>query len=113
MSTAHNLLTTIAPLLTLTAALLLATRRRVVREFQNRRAVNAQTAIPFAPSSPLKAWWLERLRNAGVLRPEAGGRFWLDESSWMRYQATRRRRAMMAVAIVVLAMLALAVLDRF
>jgi hypothetical protein len=79
---------------------LLASRRRVIREFERRGATNPSAAVRIPPSSFIGAWWLERLERAGVLRTSADGGRWLDQTAWGRYRAVRRRRALVIIAVL-------------
>lgn len=111
MSAAHDLLNSAAPLVSLAAVVLLASRQRVVRVFLSRQAVAPPAAIPFDPSSALRRLWLRKFLRAGVLK-RTGGRYWLDEPAWQQYRENRRRRAL-AIAAIALVVAAAIVLMNF
>src|SRR4030095_9099510 len=95
---AVDILRMLAPVLGATSALLLATRRRLIRTFEQADATSAARAIAVTPSPPLGAWWLKRLEQSGVIVSTAAGTRWLNHDAWESYRAVRRRRALTIAA---------------
>ena len=106
----HDLLRMVAPVVALLPLVLVVTRRRFVRAFEQARAFVPDRAIP-PPAGPLSGWWQARLAAASVLSEARDGRLWLDRRAWQAYRDTRRRRALrvLAVLLVVVGTLAYAV----
>jgi hypothetical protein len=96
----------LASLLAPVALMIAATRRRFVRRFARMKAFDPGHTIPL-PGVPLAGLWRARLTSAGVLHESPPGRFWIDLAAWREYHASRRRRALTAVAVM-LSFLALA-----
>ena len=90
----------LAPVFGATAALLLVTRRRLIRSFEQADATSAARAIAVTPSPPLGAWWLKRLEQSGVIVSTAAGTRWLNHDAWESYRAVRRRRGLSIVALL-------------
>jgi hypothetical protein len=86
----------LSPIIGVLAAAMLATRRRVVRRFEQAAAFDAATSI-----DPLQSrffgvvWWRRRLTGLGVVRTTPDGREWLDLKEWARYRQIRRKRALL------------------
>jgi hypothetical protein len=96
----------LAALLAPVALMIAGTRRRFVRRFEQVKAFDPGHTIPL-PGVRLAGLWRARLTSAGVLRESAAGRFWIDLAAWRDYRASRRRRALTVVAVM-LVLLALA-----
>ena len=111
MSAAHDVLRTVGPFAGLIAAVLLATRRRVVRQFQSRRAVTPAAAITFQPSSALRRFWVRKLLRSGELK-RTDERYWLDEEVWAKHRR-RRMTSALTIAAIALAILAIVALGNF
>lgn len=67
-------------------------RRVVVSHFMAANAVSPDKAVTFEPHRRLQTRFFDALRDAGVIVPAAGGRYWLDVAKWDAYQQTRRKR---------------------
>jgi len=91
----------------------LATRRRLVRRLEKANAHDDASATELATPRAFQRWWRSRLESAGVLRAAGGGRYWLDAPAWKRYRDTRRRRALMILALGVFAMAILRLVPSF
>jgi hypothetical protein len=86
---------------------LLASRRRLIRQFDRADAYTASGAIPLVRSSALHALWLSRLGRAQVIRSEIPDRYWLDRAAWLQYRDTRRRRGIVILLILATVLLGL------
>jgi hypothetical protein len=106
------LLKTLAPLFSLIAVVLLATRRRVIRAFEKQRAFGPDRAVPAPSRSWPGRWWIRRLAGAGVLQATEEGRYWIDADRLVAHEAARRRRALLIVATVMAMALAAILLTR-
>jgi hypothetical protein len=71
-----------------------------VARFKRAGAVSESTAIDVPDGRLLRRWWLSRLTARGVLRTVDPGRMYLDVARYREYRATRRKRALMVVGIV-------------
>lgn len=100
-----DLLRLAAALLSVAAAVLMASRRRLVRRFERGHAFDEPDAIALVPPpAALDAWWQSRLERAGVLRHREDGRRWIDRDAWHRYRAARRTRATLTVTVLLIAL---------
>lgn len=86
---------------------LLASRRRLIRQFERADAYGASAAIPLARSSPLHALWLSRLGRARVICSETPERYWLDRNAWLQYRDSRRRRGIVILLVLATGLLAM------
>ena len=95
----------LGPCIGLIAAVVLFRRKKL---FQQLRAAGATTPEAAQPvdGTGLTGFWRRKLLAAGVLRPAAGNRYWLDVETWRAYQGRRKRRAL--TIVVILGTLALA-----
>jgi hypothetical protein len=57
-------------------------------------------AQPFAPARAIDGRALERLVAAGAVGDAGGGRYWLDPAGYGAWRAARRRRVLIALAVV-------------
>jgi len=89
-----------APVLSAGSILLLATRRRLIRTFEQAGATSARQAIHVKPRRPLGPFWLHKLQRHGVVVATPAGTYWLNQDAWHTYQAIRRRRGLLVVAVV-------------
>ena len=102
----------VAPLLGAIAAVLLATRGRTVRGFQQAGASSAAMAQPLT-GRRLVGWWERRLAANGVLKTADGTRYWLDDEAWQAYQSVRKRRGLTIGISLATALLAAAAIAKF
>jgi len=99
-----GLLNAFAPLVFALAIGLAASRRRLVRSFLRVNATSEADAI--TPATRLGgAFWIRRLRRAGVLHVAPSGALWLDSRAWAAYRGIRRTRALVAVMVALVALL--------
>ena len=63
-------------------------------------ALSADTAVALAYVQPLRRTRLRRLVASGAVRSASAGHFYLDEAAWATHRASRRRRALVALSIV-------------
>ena len=71
------------------------------RQLVNAGAVTAESAIPLLTGRAFEKRRLEGLLRGGAVRPAANGRHFLDVDGWRAFQQGRRRRGLLAVAVVV------------
>ena len=74
---------------------------RVARRLRHAGATSPGAARPLEEERPLDGRALRRLLDAGVVRDAGGGRFFLDEAAYAEFRAIRRKRALTAVAVIV------------
>jgi hypothetical protein len=102
----RNVLTMVAPVLMALALGLVAARRGLVRRFLSADATSPDRAIGAPASNALACFWEGRLRTAGVLQASPSGALWLDRRAWSAFQAARRKRALIVVAVALAALVA-------
>ena len=92
---------------TVMAALILATDRKIVRRLRTAGATDAAHAIELDPPGPVGPARLRRMIAAGAVHEAGAHRYFLDEAGFRAWRASRRKRAMVVVAIMlaVIAML--------
>ena len=73
---------------------------RIHRQLVDAGALTAESAIPLSLGRPFAKARLQALVSAGAVRPAADGRHFLDANAWNTHQRNRRRRALLAVVIV-------------
>jgi hypothetical protein len=74
---------------------------RIYRQLADAQALSAESAIQLPLQRSFDRRRLEGLVKGGAVRPAADSRHFLDPEGWERYQRTRRRRGLIALAIVV------------
>lgn len=84
------------------AIVMVATRRRIVRNLERAHAFDENTAIVVDTSRPWRGFMRKRLEADGVLRAVADGRYWLDREAWQHRRAARRRRGLTIAACIFL-----------
>src|SRR5687767_13257697 len=92
------LLRLLAPLANVAALVFLTKRRKLTRALMQARADAADRAIPLEAAG-LSAWWLNRLRTAGVIRQTPSGQYWLDSEAYGRYRRVRIVRAAIVLGL--------------
>lgn len=75
--------------------------RRIRQDLLDAGAVSASAAVPLSTERSLRRKRLRRLIDAGAVREVEPGQYYLDEGEWTRYHHDRRRRALIAVSVVV------------
>lgn len=89
----------------LTAVIITARRRKLVRKFEERQAVSAASARTLADLEVSDSHHVQKLKSAGVLSATPDGRYYLNVDRWAELREDRRRRAMMLLALVALLVL--------
>lgn len=74
---------------------------RICRQLTEAGAVTAETAILLTPGRSIDRRRLAGLIQGGAVRMTADSRHFLDADGWSRYQGERRRRALLALTVVV------------
>ena len=84
------------------AAVIIRKERELVERFREAGATSASTAktADALGVHPRLAW--ERLERHAVIRPAAGGAYYLDEPSWEALRRMRRRVATVVLILFVL-----------
>jgi hypothetical protein len=98
-----------------TTAIAVMVRREkdIIRAFQGAGALSARTAKPMGALGLEESRHFERLRGKGVIRPGEPGTWYVDQTAWDTHQATRRRIALVLLAVIGFALaLGLGVLPR-
>ncbi|MBI1798338.1 MAG: hypothetical protein HYR73_01465 [Candidatus Eisenbacteria bacterium] len=89
----------------LLAAVVILKERAIVAAFRDAGATSAATATTPAALGVHEGLAFRKLRRRAVLREAGQGLFYLDEQSW---EALRRIRRQLAVAVAILALVAAA-----
>lgn len=79
---------------------ILHAEHRLARGLSRAGATTPGAAQPVSSTRAIDGRALERLAAAGAVRDAGGGRYWLDEAAYGAYRGERRRRALIAVAVV-------------
>ena len=92
---------------TVMAALILATDRKIVRRLRAAGATDAAHAVELDPPGPVGPARLRRMLTAGAVREIGTHRYYLDEAGFRAWRASRRKRAVVVIGIMlaVIAML--------
>jgi hypothetical protein len=93
---------------TAVAALVVKAKREIQRHFFSADAVRADRAVAFTPSNGFEARQFARLLKQGVIRQEAGDRYWIDIVAYdlaVHRRYNRVRTILMVLVIVVAATL--------
>ena len=84
-------------------AVIVAKEREIVEAFRDVGAVSPETAVTLDQAGVEERVGFRRLRQHEVIREGAGAdRYYLDEGVWNAVRGTRRRVALVMLAIVVL-----------
>ncbi len=79
-------------------AIIAAQRNRIIRSFRKAAALSPQTAQTLETLTITRGLIVRRMIKSGVLREEAGGRFWLDSAAEVE---AGKRRVKIAIAVVI------------
>ena len=90
----------IAPFPAIFAALIIGTDRRIIRALRAHHALSADSAIPLSRRGVLWRWRVRRLTRRGALVGAPPDRVYLSETGWQAYRTSRRRRILIALAIL-------------
>lgn len=74
---------------------------RIHRQLVDARALTAETAIQLSLRRSMDRRRLDGLVHGGAVRVAANDRHFLDSDGWGHYQRNRRRRALLALSVVV------------
>lgn len=81
---------------------------RVVRGLRGAGATSPDAAMPVSAGRRIDARALERLLDAGVVRDQGGGSYYLDVEAYRAYRAARLKRVFTLLAVVAFVVLVLA-----
>ena len=73
---------------------------RVVRALRHAGATAPDAAQPFSPTRAMDGRALERLLAVDLVRDAGNGRCWLDEAAYGAYRGERRKRVLVALAVL-------------
>jgi hypothetical protein len=85
------------------AAVVIAKEKRIVDAFRRGGAISVTSAVTPSVIGVSERAAFGRLRKRAVLQEASPGAFYLDEASWQALRATRRRMALGALLVVLLA----------
>ena len=85
---------------TTAAAVMAKARRDVVSHFMTAKAVSADSAVTYEPGRNVRQRHFERLCDAGVIRAAGDGKYWIDAPRYDEWSRSRRRRMILAIAVV-------------
>lgn len=83
------------------AAMVLRTDRRLVARLRAAGALSPTTAMSLELSHALARWRLARLQSVGAVGRNTTGDVFLSETGWTAYRRQRRRRVLVALAVIV------------
>ncbi|MDP9201534.1 MAG: hypothetical protein M3P26_06330 [Gemmatimonadota bacterium] len=83
------------------AAIMRRREREVVDDFRAASALSPSTAQSYTAIGLGHSLALKRLHNRAVIREAAPGAYYLDEEVWAAVRRTRKRIAMVLIAILV------------
>jgi len=75
--------------------------RRIHRQLSDAGAFTVESAVPLSPSGSREKGRLQDLVRGGAVRLASSDRYFLDADGWNSYQSRRRRRALIALSVVV------------
>jgi hypothetical protein len=84
------------------AAVIRRREREVVDDFRRAGATSPTTAKSLAEVGLEESWPVRRLQRRAVIREPQPGIFYLDEEVWAAVRRTRRRVALVFLAVVLL-----------
>jgi hypothetical protein len=87
--------------------------RRTIARLQDAGANTAELAILLEQRGPVERWVHRRLERAEALKPAANDRYYLYAPAYEAFQRSRRRRALIVLAVLVAALVALYLLGAF
>jgi hypothetical protein len=73
---------------------------RIHRQLADARAFTAETAIPLSTGRAIERRRLQGLIRGGAVRQTANGSHFIDADGWSKYRGNRRRRALIALSVV-------------
>jgi hypothetical protein len=73
----------------------------IYRQLANVGAVTAESAIQLSPCRSIERRRLHSLIRGGAVRVTTNSLHFLDARGWIRYRRNRRRRALLAISVVV------------
>ena len=90
---------------TAVAALVVKAKREIQHHFFSADAVRADRAVAFTPSNGFEARQFARLLKQGVIRQEAGDRYWIDVVAYdvAIHRRYRRVQTILMVLVIVVA----------
>lgn len=81
---------------------------RIHRQLESAGAIRSAAAIPLALTRSIDRRRLQGLLGSGAVRLAPNGHYYLDVEGWDTHKGNRRRRALLALAVVVALLGALA-----
>ena len=90
------------------AALIARARREIQHHFFSSDAVRPDRAVPFDPANGIEQRQFERMLNAGIIREERPGAYWLDVVAYdvdLRARHRRVKTALIVLLVILAAML--------
>lgn len=91
------------------AAVIRKKEREVVDDFRRGGATSPSTARTLADLGVEDSWPVRRLQKRAVLREPEPGILYLDEEVWSAVRRSRRRIAMVLVAVIALFLVGIAI----
>jgi hypothetical protein len=86
--------------------------RRLVRAFDERQAYNPQTARTLDELGVRESRVFRRLQNRGVIAVVTGGKYYFDRDRWDEFKRDRKRRVLIVLAVLAVALASLIWLSR-
>ena len=95
----------------LIVAMMRRAENRIYRQLSDANAYTPDSAIALSPGRSIEQKRLQSLIRGGAVRLNANSQYFLDTDSWSTYRSNRRRRALLAITIILaLAGMAIALL---
>ena len=96
------MLQSVTPLILVFAAIILGTDRRIIRALRENNATSPESGISLPPRNLIWRRRLRRLLGRGaVVRVDGTDLMYIDEMKWQAFRSWRRRRVVIALAILV------------
>ncbi|MFZ4522950.1 MAG: hypothetical protein ACOYNC_14670 [Bacteroidales bacterium] len=78
--------------------------RKVFKQFEQRGALSPDRAITLEEIGPSRQFIIRRLISHGVIVETSSGKFYLNQENRAAYNSLRRKKAIIALGVMLLAM---------
>jgi len=82
------------------AAVIVRRRKRLIRRFREAGATGPDHTIPFGEVDMRRSWVFDHMVSHGVFVEEGPDRYYLDEGAAEAFMRSRRRRALVITAVL-------------
>jgi hypothetical protein len=88
---------------TMIAAMAAKARREVREHFQDRKAFDRASAIPYDPPDSMHRRQMDFLLRRGILQDTPDDRYWIDMNAVRREEERRKAAGILALKIIIIA----------